>query len=147
MEPEHHYNVDLTWNEKRIGELSSPELPVKIQVATPPEFDQGIAGVWSPEHLYVAAISSCLMTTFLAIADYSKFEYLGFSCAADGTLTKEDGKFKITEVLLKPVVTIPKGGDEAKALRLVQKAEAACLITNSVTTQVHLEVTVKLADV
>ncbi len=52
--------------------FSSPVLNTKIEVATPPEFPKGIAGIWSPEHLLVAAVSSCLMTTFLAVAENSK---------------------------------------------------------------------------
>jgi len=35
-----------------------------IEVATLPEFPKGIPGIWSPEHLFTAAVSSCLMTTF-----------------------------------------------------------------------------------
>ena len=68
--------------------MCSPELNKKnsvcIEVATPPEFPKGIAGIWSPEHLFVAAISGCLMTTFLAIAENSTLEFTSFSCQAKG---------------------------------------------------------------
>ncbi len=65
----HYYNVDLNWIADRKGIISSPELVQKIEVATPPQFTNGIEGVWSPEHLLTAAVNSCFMTTFLAIAD------------------------------------------------------------------------------
>jgi organic hydroperoxide reductase OsmC/OhrA len=62
----------------RKGKLCSPELSKEngpcIEVATPPEFPKGMPGIWSPEHLFTAAVSSCLMTTFLAIAENSKQE-------------------------------------------------------------------------
>lgn len=66
----HNYNVNLTWTGDRKGTLSSLELHSSIEVATPPQFPKGIEGVWSPEHFYRAAISSCLMTTFLSIAEF-----------------------------------------------------------------------------
>ena len=54
----HSYNIFLKWNEGRKGIMESPELPTKIEVATPPEFDKGIPGIWSPEHLYTASVLS-----------------------------------------------------------------------------------------
>ena len=68
-----------------------------IEVATPPEFEKGMPNIWSPEHLFTAAVSSCLMTTFLAISEYSKFEFISFKCASKGILDKVDGKFVMTE--------------------------------------------------
>ena len=82
MDP-HYYAVDVEWSDSRKGIICSPELNkhegVCIEVATPPEFPQGIAGIWSPEHLFVAAVSGCLMTTFLAIAENSSLEFMSFS--------------------------------------------------------------------
>ena len=74
----HKYEVNLEWKEDRKGLLSSPILTHEIEVATPPEFPKGMAGIWSPEHLFVAAVNSCLMTSFLAIAENSKFEFISF---------------------------------------------------------------------
>jgi hypothetical protein len=34
----HYYNVDIEWKNERKGEMSSPELSQKIEVATPPQF-------------------------------------------------------------------------------------------------------------
>ena len=38
----HQYNVSLKWNAERVGEVSSPELNSKIEVATPPQFPKGV---------------------------------------------------------------------------------------------------------
>jgi peroxiredoxin-like protein len=139
------YNVNLEWNGERKGKLSSPELPVAIEVATPPEFDKGIPEIWSPEHLYTAAVVSCYMTTFLAIAEYSNLSFVKFSCTAEGVLEKVDGKFLMTEVILRPILTITNEADHPKSLRILQKAEAACLITNSITARVVPQYTVRMA--
>ena len=104
----HVYNVDLNWSNDRQGKISSPELNQTVTVATPPEFPKGIEGIWSPEHLFTAAVSSCLMTTFLAVAEASKLEFKSFNCAEHGKLEKVDGKFLMTEVLLQPKLEIKK---------------------------------------
>jgi peroxiredoxin-like protein len=135
----HIYNVSLKWNEQRKGTIFSPELPVKIEVATPPEFEKGIAGIWSPEHLFTASVLSCFMTTFLAISEYSKLEFIDFDCSAKGILEKVDGKFLMTEIILKPILKISDAAQKDKAERILHKSETACLISNSIKTKVELE--------
>ena len=132
MDTAHHYEVKVNWEKDRKGLMSSPVLQSSIEVATPPEFTKGIPGVWSPEHLLVAAVNSCLMTTFLAIAENSKLDFINFESNADGKLEKIDGKYMISEVVLTPVLTISHDADKEKAIRILQKSEAACLISNSV---------------
>jgi organic hydroperoxide reductase OsmC/OhrA len=85
MPTEHYYEVNLEWNEARKGTLHSSALNDAITVATPPEFPQGMPGIWSPEHLLVAAVSSCLMTTFLAIAEHSKLSFRSFRVHAEAS--------------------------------------------------------------
>ena len=140
----HYYNVNLNWVADRKGEMSSPELHNKIEVATPPQFPKGMEGIWSPEHLLTAAVSSCYMTTFLAIAENFKLEFKNFSCAAKGKLEQVDGKFLITEILLEPVLQIVHEADKEKAEKVLQKSEVACLISNSIKSKVSLITTIKL---
>ena len=98
------------------------------------------------EHLFTAAVSSCLMTTFLAIAENSKLDFTGFSCKSKGVLEKVDGKYLMTEVILQPIVTIKDEKDRERAERILQKSEAACLISNSIKSKVTMEVTVKVEN-
>ena len=140
----HHYNISLEWKEGRIGEMEADGLEDRITVATPPEFDKGVSGIWSPEHLFTASILSCFMTTFLAIAEYSKLEYKDFSCTANGVLEKIDGKFLMSEVNLKAKISIKNEDKKGRATRVLEKSEAACLISNSVKTDVHLETDVRV---
>ena len=132
MENEHYYEVAVKWSEDRKGIMSSSVLPLKIEVATPPDFPKGMEGIWSPEHLLVAAVNSCLMTTFLAIAENSKLEFITFDSNAKGKLEIVDGKYMISEVELMPTVTISNEADKEKAIRVLMKSEKACLISNSV---------------
>lgn len=134
----HNYQVSLNWKEGRQGIISSTALPTKIEVATPPEFDKGVPGIWSPEHLFTASVLSCFMTTFLAIAEYSKLEFENFDCDADGILEKVDGKYSMTEVNLTAKLKLVDIEKADKAERILNKSESACLISNSITSKVNL---------
>lgn len=134
----HFYNVNISWKQDRKGEMSSPELSQSVEIATPPQFVKGIENIWSPEHLFTAAVSSCLMTTFLAIAENSKLEFVNFECSSKGKLEQVEGKFLMTEVILEPVVTIKNEFDREKAERVLQKSEVNCLISNSVKSKIKM---------
>ena len=110
-----------------------------IEVVTPPQFPQGIADVWSPEHLFTAAVVSCFMTTFLSIAENSKLAFTHFSCDAKGVLATDNGKLKMTEIILQPSIGIEDDTLKEKVVRILQKSEAACLISNSINSKVILE--------
>ena len=149
----HIYNVDINWTKDRKGLMCSPELHKQdtnenncIEVATPPEFSEGIPNIWSPEHLFTASVSSCLMTTFLAIAGYSKFEFISFKCGSKGVLTKEDGKFVMSEILLYPEVFIKDESQRDRALRILEKSEKACLISNSIKSKITMESKITVQD-
>lgn len=141
----HVYDVELNWDEGRQGTLRSNVLHKTIEVATPPEFPGGVEGIWSPEHLFIASVSSCFMTTFTAIAEYSKLNFEDLSVSAKGTMSNESGKFAMTEIILLPKLVIIDEGQKDKALRILQKAEEACLITRSIKTDVKLEPEVLIA--
>ena len=143
----HQYNVNVKWNEGRVGELISPDLNTKIEVATPPQFPKGVEGIWSPEHLFTAAVNSCFMTTFLSIAENSNLEFKEFSCNATGLLDQVEGKFLMTEVILNPTLVIVKEEDKEKALRVLEKSEKACLISHSINSKVTLNSTVTIAEI
>ncbi|MBK7233975.1 MAG: OsmC family protein [Saprospiraceae bacterium] len=135
----HQYPINIKWDKDNIGTLSSPELQSSITVATPPQFEGGVAEIWSPEHLFTASVVSCFMTTFLAIASFSKFGFIDFQCGANGVLEKPDGKYKMTRVNLKAQLTISDQNQADKARRLLEKSEKACLISQSIQSEITLE--------
>ena len=143
MEDNYFYTTDVEWTGERHGDLSAPVLP-SLKVDAPPEF-KGHEGVWTPEHLFVASVNSCFMTTFLAIAENSKLEFVSFSANAKGKLEKlADKRFMMTEITLQPKLVIRNAGDVERASRILEKAEKLCLISNSIKTQTKLEPAIKL---
>ena len=138
MENQYSYATEVEWTGERRGDLSAPHLP-DLEVDAPPEF-KGHEGVWTPEHLFVAAVNSCFMTTFLAIAENSKLEFVSFSADAKGKLEKLEGQgFIMTEVLLRPKLLVNHARDVERAGRILEKAEKNCLISNSIKTETRLE--------
>ena len=135
------YHTAIKWTEQRKGVISCAGKP-DIQVATPPEF-KGHEGIWSPEDLFVASANICLMTTFLAVAERAGLVFNSYESAAEGKLELVDGKFHFTAITLKPTITLPANTDAAKAKELIEKAEANCLISNSMKAKVSLEPTIR----
>lgn len=135
------YHTAIRWTEQRKGVISCAGKP-DIQVATPPEF-KGHEGIWSPEDLFVASANICLMTTFLAVAERAGLVFTSYESAAEGKLELVDGKFQFTAITLKPTITLPANADAAKAKELIEKAEANCLISNSIKARVALEPTIR----
>jgi peroxiredoxin-like protein len=135
------YHTSIKWTEQRKGVISSAGKP-DIQVATPPEF-KGHGGIWSPEDLFVASVNTCVMTTFLAVAERAGLAFTSYESVAEGRLELVDGKFQFTAITLKPTITLPANGDAIKAKELIEKAEANCLISNSMKARVSLEPTIR----
>jgi len=137
MEDIHYYNTVVKWEEERVGILSSPTLN-SFKVATPPEFPKGVPNTWSPEHLFVASVNVCLMTTFTAVAENSKLEIESYSCEGKGKLEKVDGNYIISEIELKPLIKIKFEKDKERAERIIHKSEDICLISNSAKSKIIL---------
>lgn len=146
MSEAHFYEVAVKWQADRQGIMSSPDFDNTLEVVTPPQFAKGIPNKWSPEHLLVAAVNSCLMTTFLAIAENSKLSYEQFESNGVGKLEVVDGKYMISEVELNPILVISNEEDREKAMRVLQKSEAACLISNSIKSKIIFTPEIKVAS-
>ncbi len=133
----YHYHTTVRWTEQRKGIISCAGKP-DVEVATPPEF-KGHPDIWSPEDLFVASANICLMTTFLAFAERAGLAFSSYESEAEGKLELVEGKFQFTAVTLKPTITLKSAADAGKAKELIEKAEANCLISNSMKAQVTLE--------
>jgi organic hydroperoxide reductase OsmC/OhrA len=96
----------------------------------------------NPEEALVAALSSCHMLTFLAVAAKKQFVVDLYSDHAVGRLEKnQKGKLAITRVILRPRIVFggptPPTSEQITALH--ERAHSDCFIANSVTTDVTVE--------
>lgn len=147
MVESHEYRVEIISTGIKTGRLAAPGdgLP-ELDVASPPEFD-GPEGVWSPEHMFVASLAACLMTTFRAIAAASGVEVLEYNGRATGRLVQADDRlYRIDRVVLRPEIVIANPDQVDKARRLLDKAERACLISRSVNSQIEMAGSIRAAQ-
>ena len=139
----HRYAVAAHADAEGLVNLESARLP-SLASAAPAEFG-GPGDRWSPETLLVAAVADCFILTFRAIARGSKLDWVSLSCEVEGTLDRVERVTQFTEFRVRAVLRVPAGTDEARAQRLMSRAEQGCLITNSLKAKSTLSATVETA--
>jgi organic hydroperoxide reductase OsmC/OhrA len=117
--------------------MSSPGKP-PLATEPPTEFG-GPGNAWSPEHLLLAAVQSCFLFTFRAVARASHLDYSALAIDARGVVDRDGRVTKFTEIVLDVALTVAPGTDEGMALRVLRKAEGACLVSASISTPVRLQ--------
>jgi peroxiredoxin-like protein len=132
------YVGSARWTRGRRGVAEAEGVEQPIDFSAPVEF-QGQAGMWTPEHFFAAAVAGCFVTTFIAIAEISKFEVLSLEVKAEGSLEKVDHGLQFTRVTIRPVLSIARDSDRERALRLIEKAERSCLVARSLRSEVTVE--------
>ena len=135
------FSTDLHWSVDKSGVVSSHSAKKSVLVSTSPEFG-GSEGDWSPEHLFLSAIASCFMSTYLVFVDKMKIEHTGFECAGTGQVELVDGKYKFTYIHLYPKAFVGNSADVERALVAMEKTKKYCLISNSINSEIvqHPEV-------
>ena len=139
----HVYRVGAEADTGSAVQISSEGLS-PLRSMPPKEFD-GPGDLWSPESLLVAAVADCFILTFRAIARASQVNWLHLDCEASGTLDRVDNVTCFTRFDIEAVLTVPAGTDDEKARRVLEKSEAVCLITNSLTAEKHLNIQIRQA--
>ena len=139
----HHYVASASAVAGSDVIVDSPGLQ-PLTTAGPAEFG-GPGDLWSPETLLVAAIADCYILSFRATARAAKLAWSSLSCDVVGQLDRFDKVTRFTAFSVKATLEVPEGADEDKALRLMEKADKHCLITNSMFAESHLEATVRIA--
>jgi organic hydroperoxide reductase OsmC/OhrA len=116
-----------------------------LEVATPPEFKNGVTGVWSPEDLLVGSIASCFAVTLLAIADRRKVPVRGLDVRASGHVERrDDGQLGFTEAVLH-IVFDTEPDCLAEAASVAEAAEHGCLVSTSLGFPVRVELDLRTA--
>jgi organic hydroperoxide reductase OsmC/OhrA len=136
----HRYLVNATVRPDGDVPLSTDGVRI-IESAPPKEFD-GPGNQWSPEGLLTAAVADCFVLSFRAIASASKYPWVSLEARTQGTLDRIDGKMRFTRFDTHAKLQVPEGADTERAKKLLEKAELACLVANSLNSERHLTVEV-----
>jgi peroxiredoxin-like protein len=133
----HRYAVRLDGGVSGYAALCAEGVP-SLASAPPTEFG-GPGDAWSPEHLLLASVASCFMFTLRAVAQASRLDFISLDLAAEGTVEKSDGRTRFSEIVLRPRLQVRAGTEPERALRALEKAERACIVSASLATPIRLE--------
>lgn len=136
------YKTRLTWAGGKVGTLASEGKP-PVKVASPPEF-KGEPGVWTPEDLFVAAVESCHMMTFVSLAQKRQLPLISYESHANGVLEYVDGDYRFTRIVLFPTIVVAKSAKEQEVYAALRAAQEHCLVTNSISSVTEVNPTIIL---
>jgi organic hydroperoxide reductase OsmC/OhrA len=156
MAIEHHYRASLVWTGAEQGSTSAYESYSReyaAHIEGKPSFTgsadptfRGDPGLHNPEDLLVIALSACHLLSYLALCARAGIRVLSYADEATGTMARQDGKVRFTDVVLHPRVVIAEGDDLDKAIALHHDAHESCFIANSVSFPVQHQPTVTTAS-
>lgn len=133
----HTYQAWLTGGPAGHAALSTAGAP-DLRSAPPLEFG-GPGDAWSPEALLLASVQACFLFTLRSVAKASKIPFVSLDLQGEATLDRQDGVMRLTEIVLRPRLVLPPGGDRARAQWVLEKSKKSCLIGASLSTPVRME--------
>jgi len=133
----HRYEVQITASPRGYAVASGASLP-SLGLAPPVDFG-GPGDAWSPEHLLLAAVEACFVFTFRSVARLFWILWTDLEVQAEGTVDRQDGVARFTEILLRPRVTVVPGTNREQLSKALEKTEKACLVSASLSTPIRIE--------
>lgn len=128
------YKAKTTWTSERLGVLSGAGKP-NIVVGGPPEF-KGKPGNWAPEELLVGSVNTCILLTFLTLVQGRGLIPEGYESEAEGLPENVDGKYLMTEITIRPRITVKSEADIGPIREAIEGAESHCFMSNLVKAKV-----------
>ena len=119
---------------------SSPKAGSPSRWARPATFPVGDPARWSPEHLFLSALSTCMMLSFLAHADHADVDVEEYTSAIEGTVRRraDDSRYAFTAIQLRPRIVVGRG--QLETVRgFLAKAERDCFISASTSAEIDVE--------
>ena len=96
----------------------------------------------NPEEALAAALSSCHMLTFIALAAKARWKLKNYRDRAVARLGKtEDGRTKVSEIVLHPVTEFEPGHEIApdKLSEMHERAHRYCFVANALSCEMRVE--------
>jgi organic hydroperoxide reductase OsmC/OhrA len=138
------FETRLKWTGGKLGDLSL-EGEKTVRIACPKEFG-GPGGEWTPEHLFVASVEVCVMTTFLWLLGKAGLEIVSYESEARGEARQKGSDFLFTRIVLTPHLECKDWETAEKAMDLLKRAHRDCLICKSLDFEVILSPTVEVPE-
>lgn len=146
--PTHEYPVHVSWKGDLQGEgtVRAERSGLEAPLSVPVEF-KGPGNGSNPEELLTSAISGCYAMTYGLIAANRKLPVERLEVDSVGEVEQSGAQFKYTAITIRPVITLGSGAtpEQVKgAEEMAHKADAYCIVTNAVRSNVRITVEPKV---
>jgi len=150
----HHYRVTSRWSGStavgyegydRTHTVSTTPPTEELALSADPVF-LGDPARLDPEELFVIAASSCQLLSFLAVAARARIDVVEYDDAAEGVMPDDVKPMRITQIVLRPRITVRGSVSETRVRHLCEVAHRECYIANSVTTEIRVEPAINFVD-
>jgi organic hydroperoxide reductase OsmC/OhrA len=128
---QHVMSVQLNWRYDHKGIVTARDVKDSIFVSLPQQWG-GTEPVWTPEHLFLASISSCFMTTFMVFAAKMQLPVVRYDADIIGQMNLVENRYEFTHVNLYPHICVASKALETKALQVIEKAGKYCIVAHSI---------------
>lgn len=142
----HRYEARLHWTGStgagwdhydRAHTVSAPPAEQEVRVTTGES--KGDPSILNPEQLLLMAASSCQMLWFLHLAAKARIDVVAYEDDARAVMPDDDPPVRITEIALRPVITVEGETSEERVRKLTETAHEHCFIANSLTSSMTIE--------
>ena len=156
------FKLDLFQTEKDIEKESNFEKTCTVSVSNslpkfrlqlPPDYgglmDENKNNlIYTPEDMYMAAVTGCFFTTFSVVSQNSNLQYESMTISSNGIIDVVDDVKMMAEITQNIVLTLPKGMErnEGKAMKVLEIAEKRCPLANSVKTIIKNKYTINFSN-
>jgi organic hydroperoxide reductase OsmC/OhrA len=138
----HRYEISLRWSKDAPATVEAGPRPPLV-VGAPPEFE-GEDRFWSPEHLLLASLASCLTTTYAFLLRRESWQPTDFRCTARGLLEKTREGIVFTSMTLDVTLVVAPEHSE-RAIELLHRAKKSCIVAATLKPPVDLSLHVASA--
>jgi organic hydroperoxide reductase OsmC/OhrA len=135
-------STGLGWDHyDRTHTVSAPPAEQEVRVTTGES--KGDPAVLNPEQLLLMAASSCQMLWFLHLASKARVDVVSYEDEAVALMPEDDHPVRITEIALRPRITVTGDASDERVAKLVEQAHEYCFIANSLTSEMTIEPSVQ----
>jgi len=124
----------------RAHDVRCPPADGVLALSSDPAF-RGQPGRLNPEQLLLAAASSCQLLSFLAVAARARIDVVAYEDDASARMPEDEKPVRVTEITLRPTITVRGDPSEERLRHLVEVAHRECFIANSVSSTITIEPT------
>jgi organic hydroperoxide reductase OsmC/OhrA len=117
--------------------VSAPPAEQEVRVTTGES--KGDPSILNPEQLLVMAASSCQMLWFLHLAAKARVDVVAYEDDAVALMPEDEEPVRITEITLRPRISVAGDASEERVRKLVETAHEYCFIANSLNSSMKIE--------